>query len=260
MKIAKILGALALLIIAVGAVWFFVIRDDPPEEVSLSDAVSSLNGTPTVAGGATPAATTASSTASTPESTAATGATNTTSGDPGDINGTWTIDSTKENFAGYRVQEELARVGATTAVGRTSAVTGTATIADHQVQAVVVTADLTKLRSDSDRRDGQLRTQGIETGRFPTATFTLDTAQGIPEGLAQGQAVTTTITGTLELHGVTKEISMPVEAQVVDGVLVIVGDTVIQFADYDITAPSAVSVLSIGEEAVLELQLFLTKS
>lgn len=255
MGITKILGAIVLLIIAAGAIWFFVIRDNPPEEVSLADAVGSLS-TATAASGTTPAATTEGVT----PAVAATAVPTAAGSTPSDINGTWTIDPTQANFTGYRVQEELARIGATTAVGRTSAVTGTATIDGDQVQSITVTADLSQLASDSSQRDNQLRTQALQTNQFPNATFVLDSAQDIPAGLADGEQISTTITGTLELHGVTKEISMPVDAQIVDGVLVIVGSTEILFEDYAITPPSAASVLSVENKAVMELQLFLTKS
>ncbi len=261
MSIPKIIGAIAVLAIAAGAVWFFVIRDDAPEEVSLADAVSSLS-TATPAGsssGATTAPAGTSAAGVTPAVAATAAATTANSSSTG-INGTWTIDTTASSFTGYRVKEELVRIGATTAVGRTSVLTATATIADDRLQSVTVTADLTQLKSDSSQRDGQLRNQGIETSKFPTATFTLTNAMDLPAGLATGQQISTDVSGTLELHGVTKEISVPVQAQIVNNILVIVGSTEIQFADYDITAPSAASVVSVEDKAIMELQIFLKKS
>ena len=77
------------------------------------------------------------------------------------------------SFTGYRVQEQLAGIGSTTAVGRTTAVTGTLQYDGKQVTSVEVVADLSKLASDRPQRDGQLRNQGIEYSKFPTATFKL---------------------------------------------------------------------------------------
>lgn len=261
MKLAKIIGVIAVLAIAAGAVWFFVIRDEPPEEVSLADAVSSLS-TATPAGSSSGATTAPASTvaAGVTPAVGATAAATTANSGATSINGTWTIDTTAASFTGYRVKEELVRIGATTAVGRTSVLTATATIADNKLQSVTVTADLTQLKSDSTQRDGQLRNQAIETSKFPTATFTLTAPMDLPNGLAGGQQISTTVSGTLELHGVKKEISVPVQAQIVSNVLVIVGSTEIAFADYNITPPSAASVVSVEDKAIMELQIFLKKS
>ena len=92
------------------------------------------------------------------------------------LSGTWTVDTSIGSFAdftnsfvGYRVQEVLAQIGSTTAVGRTPDVTGTLTIDGTTLTAVEIEADLTTLESDSGMRDGQLRRQGLETSQFPRA-------------------------------------------------------------------------------------------
>ena len=79
----------------------------------------------------------------------------------GGIAGTWTVDPTvgsfddfSGSFVGYRVQEELASVGATEAVGRTPDVTGTLTVDGTTITAAEFTADLTTLQSDEGNRDG----------------------------------------------------------------------------------------------------------
>lgn len=240
-------GVVVVAALAVFAVWFFLLRSDEPAEVSLEAAVNSLSTPTTAAGGSTPASGAASPTTSGNAST------------PG-LAGTWTPDSTKDNFLGYRVVEELARVGTATAVGRTSGVTGTVTLTETQVTAATITADLTKLKSDNNMRDGQLRNQAIETSKFPNATFVLAAPMALPANLAGGQAAAVTLTGKLTLHGVTKDISVPAKAQLKDGSLVIVGSIDIKFADYDIEKPRGASVLSIEDHGVMELQLILKKS
>ena len=170
------------------------------------------------------------------------------------------VDNTVDSFVGYRVKEELARIGAATAVGRTPVVSGTAVIAGGQLMSVTVTADLTRLKSDAPQRDNQLRTQAIETNTFPTATFTLTSAMAVPAGLAGGQQISTTISGTLELHGVTKTVQVPVQATIANGFLVIVGSLEIVFADYSVKTPSSAAVLTVEDHGIMELQLFLKKS
>ncbi len=243
-------AAVAIIVVAGGAFWYFILRDDAPPEVSLESAVGSLaTKTPaagtaatSTTGGGTPAATTSSS------STA-----------PG-INGTWTPDTSQQTFLGYRVNEELARVGFQTAVGRTTGVTGTVVVENNTVTSATIDADMTKLKSDSNMRDGQLRNQGIEYSKYPRATFVLGDRVTIPANLTEGQQFETTLNGKLTLHGVTKDVSIPVKAQLQSGLLVVVGSTNIVFADYQIGKPNGASVLSIEDHGVLELQLFLKKS
>lgn len=89
-------------------------------------------------------------------------------GTDSDLSGTWTVDTSIGSFAdytgsfvGYRVQEELANVGAATAVGRTPDVTGSLVLEGSTVTSVEIEADLTTLQSDNDMRDGQLARQGL---------------------------------------------------------------------------------------------------
>lgn len=243
-------GGLAAVAIAAFAVWFFFIRSDAPEEVSLEGALETLR-TPTAAGqaggGSTPAA----------------GATQPGSGGSspaGGIDGAWGIASAGETFVGYRVQEELAQIGAVTAVGRTSDVRGTVTIRDGTVQpGSSFTANLQTLRSDRSQRDNALRRQALETDLFPNATFTLKEAVPLPAGFANGEAFSTTLKGALELHGVTRDVEIPVQAKVENGLIVVVGSIEIKFADYDIAQPRAAIVLSVDDKGVMEFQLFLQK-
>ncbi len=118
------------------------------------------------------------------------------------LDGTWAVDSSigslddgTGTFVGYRVQEQLATVGAAEAVGRTSSVTGSLTIDGTSVSAAEFTADLTTLQSDEANRDRQLSRQALQTSQFPTATFTLTQPIDLGGVPADGQIVQATATG-----------------------------------------------------------------
>lgn len=239
------LAALVLLVAGGAALYFFVIKSDPPPPVSLADAVAGL-ATPT------PGA------ARTAVSPTATGGSLST-GTAGGLSGQWTITGTN-SFVGYRVVETLASIGANTAVGRTSAITGTLTYDGNAITALEVTADLRNLRSDNNLRDGQLRTQAIQTNTFPNATFKLASPIEIGSAPADGQSVKKTVTGDLTLHGVTRRISIDVEGTLRNGQVVVVGSTEVLFADYNIGQPRGASVVSIENKGVMELQLVFTKA
>jgi polyisoprenoid-binding protein YceI len=246
-KLLTLGGAVAVLAVAAFATWFFFIRSDAPEAVSLESALDTLR-TPTAAGQPAASGTT------TPAAPAAAGGAET------GIDGTWTVASAGETFVGYRVQEELAQVGAVTAVGRTSDVKGTVTITGSVVQpGSSFTANLQALKSDRSQRDNALRRQALETDIYPTATFTLGSGVTLPASFAGGESFSTTLKGTLALHGVEREVEIPVQAKVENGFIVVVGSLDIQFADYNIAQPRAAIVLSVEDHGVMEFQLVLQK-
>lgn len=184
----------------------------------------------------------------------------------GSLEGTWNVDTSigsfsdfSSSFVGYRVNENLANVGSTVAVGRTPKVSGTLTFAGNTVSAVKITADLTALQSDKSMRDGQLRRQALETDQFPNATFELTTPIQLPSAPADGQTLSVTAQGKLTLHGVTKDVSIPLEAKLSGGTVTVVGSLKIVFADYSIDPPQSMMVLSVDDFGQLELQLHFTK-
>lgn len=245
------LGGVAVLSIAGFAVWFFALREEGPEEVSTQSALEALDratATP-AAGGSTPAASNA-----TPAPTSAG-----SSAQPG-LNGTWNVDTAVQSFVGYRVKEELAGIGGVEAVGRTTKVTGSVTIAGNKATTGTITADMTALKSQEALRDGQLRNQGIEYSKFPTSEFKLTSPVDVPASVESGQTAKVTLKGSLTLHGVTKDVEVPAEVTLKDGTLVVVGQIEILFADYEIKKPQAPRVVGMEDKGVMELQLFFKKA
>ena len=256
---AGVFAGVAAVAMAAG-VWYFYLKSDAPPPVSLSSAIEALaTVTPETTGAAT--TTTAASASEPAEATSAAAEAALPVGEAsdGDLAGTWAVQG-GNSFVGYRVAETLASIGATTAVGRTSDVEGSLDFDGNAITAVEVTADLTTLTSDKSMRDGQLRTQAIETGTYPTATFVLSSPITIGEAPADGEAVTQTVTGELTLHGVTRTVEIGIEGALQDGLLVVVGSTEIQFADYDIDQPVSMSVVSIEDHGTLEFQLIFEKT
>jgi polyisoprenoid-binding protein YceI len=184
---------------------------------------------------------------------------------PASIDGTWTVNASlgtgaNASFVGYRVQEQLASIGANTAVGRTSAVSGTFDLQGTSVTAATITADLTALKSDSAGRDGQLSRQGLQTATYPTAKFVLGQPIDLGSLPSDGQVVTATATGQLTLHGQTRTVQVPLQVTRSGGVIAIAGSLPITFADFGIQAPTSFAVLSVAGNGTMELQLLFTHS
>lgn len=247
-------GSAAAAIAAAGG-WYTLFGGAEPPPVSLDQAVQQVQVTPspTPAGSAAPRATASVVAATLPTSTAAPPATAAPRSD-GRPEGKWSIDG-GASFVGYRVVEELARIGANTAVGRTSAVTGELTFDGRTVSGLRVTADVRQLKSDDSRRDMFLRRQSLEADRYPEAVFILAEPLPVSATPVEGASLSAVAKGDLTLHGVTKRVEWPVEGRLVGGRLVVVGSLKVPFSDFSIAAPRAPLVLSVEDVAVMELSL-----
>ncbi len=261
-----VLAVAAIAIVAVGA-WYFFLRDDAPPPPTLQSAVSSVQQTSTPSPTAAPATSTPDTTAtatatatgtatSTPTATAtATEEPAAAATWPDDPTGEWVISAEGDSFVGYRVNEELASVGAFTAVGRTRGVTGSMTFDGAAITSVEIEADLTRLASDDSRRDRALGSQGLEINDYPTASFSLTQPIALDAVPAEGDTIAIEAVGELTLHGVTNEVTIPLEGQRTGGFVVVVGSIEIVFADYGMETPSAFIVVSIEDFGLMELQL-----
>jgi polyisoprenoid-binding protein YceI len=234
-------GGALIVVLAVGfAAWWFLIRDDAPEEASIDDASQTLD-----------------------ESGSG-------SSEGASLEGAWQVDDSIGSFdydaedfsgtwAGYRFDEELGGIGANTAVGRTPGVTGSMTVEGDEVTAAEVEVDMTTLQSDEDRRDNAITSRGLETDRFPTGTFRLTEPLALPDGVESGERVSTSATGELTLHGVTNPVTLEVEAELRGENAVIVGNAPVAMSDFDIDPPTNAFVLSVDDEGTFEFQVFFSR-
>lgn len=255
-RIAKILLVATVVVVALGAagIWWFL-RDDAPAAVNLETAVESVEDT---AASESTAATDGVSSTSTAEATPSAAG----------VEGTWTVDtetgefdyeSATGTFAGFRIQEELASIGSTTAVGRTGDVTGSITIEGDTLTAAEFTVDMTTITTNESRRDDNVQ-GALETDQFPTATFVLTEPVALGAAAATGEAVSVSAVGDLTVHGVTQQATFALEAQLVGDTIVVVGSTEIVFSDYGVDTPSAPVVLSVEDHGVVEMQLLLVQA
>ena len=67
-----------------------------------------------------------------------------------------------------------------------------------------------------------------------------------------------TATGDLTLHGVTRSVDWAMEAQLVDGTVVLVGSVDGHLPDYELEPPPSPLVVSVSEDFTIELQFLLT--
>jgi polyisoprenoid-binding protein YceI len=226
------LGLAVLGLIGGLALWYFVFDTDAAAPVSLDDAIESDN----AAGGSD------------------------AQGGPDALTGDWTLAGGGSSFAGYRVGQQVAGIGGETVVGRTDSVEGSLSFDGTAITSTEVTVNMAELDSGESLRDNVLRSQAIETGRFPTASFVL--TRPVPVNVpAEGQMVRQTVSGDLTLHGVTRAVDVDVQAVLRGGRLIVVGSSEVQFADFDISPPRGpAQVLSVEDRGTMEVQLTFERS
>lgn len=225
-----LLAALVLVVVAGAAFWYFVLRDTSSKKLTLKDDAPSATSQPKA---------------------------------PTSLPGTWKVvagSGEEATVAGYRVQEKFAAgVAKVTATGRTPGVTGSVTVVGKNVTAAQFTVDMTKLSSDKPQRDNQIRNRGVETNKFPKATFTLTAPIPLPS-ITVGKKFTLTAAGNLTLHGVTKKVSLPLNAKESGSAFIVQGSLPIVMADYAIKAPSIGGFVSVDDNGSFEFLANLAKS
>jgi polyisoprenoid-binding protein YceI len=172
------------------------------------------------------------------------------------VAGSWQV--TQDSQAGYRVGEVL-NGQSTTAVGRTTDVTGGLTATPTKVTEAKFTVDLTKVTSDQARRDGQFQGRIMQTSQFPTATFTLADPVDLAKLATAAGTSTVNVQGTLALHGTTKDVTTPLTVVRSGATLTISGQVPVVFADYGIDNPSF-GVVKTEDHGTIEILLHLTKA
>ena len=237
MKKRRIVLTTAALVIVIGAmaaygVWRVI--SNAPDEVSLDAAVASLETSEVV-------------------------------GQDLSTEGTWVIDSdsgsftfeeASGSFVGFRIKEELARIGKITAVGRTGEVDGELRIGAGELQSVSVSADLSTLITKDSRRDRAAR-NALNVSENPIASFSMD--KPVALSATDGSAVSLKVKGELLINGIGREAEFDLQAQLVGETVVVVGSTEVVFADYDVEVPSAVIVVSAEDHGVVEFQLLFVR-
>ena len=182
-----------------------------------------------------------------------------------DITGTWIVDTTigsfgidesTSSFVGFRIQEVLARgIGEVTAVGRTPRVDGTLNFVEGSLVKAEITADLTELRTDRSMRDSKVQS-ALNTSTHPNAVFILDGEISV----TNEQTIESVVSGSLTVNGLTNQIDVELQGQLVGQIITVVGKFEVSLSDYQVEAPSAPIVASVEDEAIVEFQLFFVKA
>ena len=172
------------------------------------------------------------------------------------LDGTWNVGT--GSVAGYRVNEDL--VGQhTTAVGRTSDIWGSLAVSGTRVTSGTFTVAMATVRSDQSQRNAQFDGRIMDVSRYPTASFSLTSPIDLSSLPISGVTKEYSASGTLELHGVSRSVTFPLQAEVQGSNVAVLGDITVPFAKWNIANPSIGGFVTTANQGTLEVLLILTK-
>lgn len=161
--------------------------------------------------------------------------------------------------ASYRVGEVFIDQGNqfNVAVGTTHAIQGEIFIdraSPRRSRVGTITVDISQLKSDRSGRDRRIRSQWLESERFPLVVFTPARVQGLPEVYSPGREIAVQIMGDLRIRDVTRPATFAAKLRFDGATLAGIATTTIHLTDFGFDPPSILGILKAENEATLEFQ------
>ncbi len=122
-------------------------------------------------------------------------------------------------------------------VGKTSKIQGTFRLSDPDRftdAEACVRIDAASLDTGNGTRDGIMRDDHLETGKFPTIDFVLKLIESVKRQTGTWEVIAR---GTLFLHGVSREIQVPVRGREAGDAVQLTGQISLMMTDYRIPIP-----------------------
>ena len=171
--------------------------------------------------------------------------------DPADLTGSWVVAD--GSFAGYRVDEVLNGTNVTV-TGRTEEVTGSLAVDGLALTGAEFTVDVASIATDSSSRDAYFHDNALRVSQFPTATFVLTGAVTATAPPVVGEVQTISATGDLTIAGVTRSVTVELQAVLNSTEGQVAGSIPITFADFGVEAPN-LGFVSVEPAGFIEFSL-----
>lgn len=146
-----------------------------------------------------------------------------------------------------------------TVVGKTQEVQGSFTLDSSKPQQAMFqpfVVNAQSLVTDDNRRNGAIQRFILETGQAANQkiTFKVSSVDGLPDSVETGTAYNVTVTGDLTIHGITKQAVFTgqvteVDANHIKGSF----SATVQRSDYNLVIPQVPMVADVGEQVILTL-------
>lgn len=140
--------------------------------------------------------------------------------------------------AGYTV-DEILNGEHVTVVGKTSEVSGSATIDGESLTAGTISVQVKSISTSDTRRDNKFRDDPtlLEVGRYPTATFTVTGPVDLSSVPDDGTIADVQLPGTLQVKDTTKTVTVDAKVLRTGDTIVVSGAVPVVWADYNVNPP-----------------------
>lgn len=144
-----------------------------------------------------------------------------------------------------------------------SVIVGTAPVAwlelrfdddDVRGASLLVRVDAARFDSGNPLRDSNARRTVFDTDEFPTISFELLGVDAEPVDLPEGATRILTVRGRLTLHGVEREVEVPLEVTRAAGRLSVVGGFELLLSEYAMTRPRVLFLL-VDDRVVVRVRI-----
>ncbi|MDO5031607.1 YceI family protein [Corynebacterium sp.] len=177
-----------------------------------------------------------------------------------ELDGSWrVVKGSPHNFTsvGFTIDEILPAEKTATS-GSTKDVTGQAEIKGTTVEEASIVVNMDELTTDKKVRDQNMKTKLFETSTYPAASFTLTKPVDLAEVPADGSLGKVELTGDLEIHGVSKEITQEFEVARDGETILLGGDIPVNRLEYGIETPEMIAA-KISEVGAINVRVTLQK-
>ena len=116
------------------------------------------------------------------------------------------------------------------------------------------------MKSDRSLRDEKIHEIGLESSRYPTATFVLSAPVTLTATALAGHVVHVSATGVFDIHGTSKRETFPVELSLAGSTLQVVGSLTFPWSEFGMTAPSVGGFVNVTDKATMEFDLRLQRA
>jgi polyisoprenoid-binding protein YceI len=161
-----------------------------------------------------------------------------------------------EEFFSGAVQQLGQILGLTDTIGRTNEVSGELVLDLTAVNPLVsgaFTVDLRTLTSDSDRRDNRIRSQWLESSRYPMAEFTALDIVGFPANYVEGQTAVFELMGEMTIREITQPVVFAVTAVLNGNAITGTATTDMRMTDFGFNPPTAANLFTVADEFTVEI-------
>lgn len=116
------------------------------------------------------------------------------------------------------------------------------------------TVNLRSLTSDQSRRDQRIRTNNLESEKYPLAEFTITTLTGLPEAYTEGDTVTFKAQGDITIRDITQPATFDVTAKLQGQTITGMAVTRLKMTDFGVDPPNFANMFSVEDEFTVRVE------